>query len=132
MPDFTTVMRKDDLLAKVRENRQNHIDMRQEALDGFRREAEAELKKTMGLLREMTLDKCPKDVSVRLYPPQDHTKDYDQAIRMLEATIAEEVALESYDFARLVEDDWSWTEGWVTHNKKFSSSVSSYAAGKGL
>jgi len=121
-------MLRDELLKIVQENKKQHEAMRKEALAGYCEKATAACEEAVAKL----LYAEPASVLIRMRPPEDHTRDYERAIRMLEKTQQTEIELSEHDFATLVDDDWEWTGSWVTSNRGFSKTVSEYATGKGL
>ena len=59
------------------------------------------------------------------YPePQDHTKDYDRVIRMVEMEVHEEITVQEYDFAQFVMDDWDWKAQWTTSTSGYRARAS--------
>jgi len=73
---------KDELLAKLKENRDKHHKIWREALEGYREAVIAALDQRLQEVRE------GKKVShvIRLQQPEDHTTEYDEAITMLEGS----------------------------------------------
>jgi hypothetical protein len=120
------VMTRDDLLKIVQENKVRHAEMREDALKGSWEQAAAACEEAVD-----KLSKGAPAVSIRMYLPEDHTADYDRAIRMLEMTTQTEIELNEHDFATLVDDDWDWARSWVASNKRFSKTVSDYESTKG-
>jgi hypothetical protein len=53
--------------------------------------------------------------------PEDHTKDYDHIIAMVEMSVDDLFELNQNDFARYVLDDWEWKAA-------FTQSVMAYTA----
>lgn len=110
-------MNKTELLAKVRTNREQHRAQFLKAQEGFRarvieeldaRLADARNGKHIGLL-------------IDLVEPQDHTKDYDRVIAMLEAEQENIVTINATDFGYYVMDDWSWSAFASTVNTLYAS-----------
>lgn len=95
---------KSELLAKLTANRDDHRRIFEEALEGFQREAEAELQAQLNNLKQG----LRRDILVRKPVPVDHTRDYDRAILMIEMDVAETIVLSEKDFAQYVMDDWGW------------------------
>lgn len=83
-------VKREDLLKKVKENRVIHIKEYREAVEGYKSAAIAELAKGIMQLKKQVDDLETGEmirlatVSFNLAVPQDHTKDYDQVIAMLE------------------------------------------------
>lgn len=61
--------------------------------------------------------------SLALVEPQDQTRDYDRAIRMMEMSQDEVVELEEHDFAQYVLDDWSWKRQFLLSNSNYSATA---------
>ena len=106
----------DKLLDALRENRQKHRAIFEEALDGYR-------KAVIETLEEQ-LSRAKKGKKVNAYitfqQPEDHTRDYDRVIQMLEWTDDHEITLSERDFAQYVQDDWGWQEQFLTSNALYS------------
>lgn len=114
---------KDELLEQLRQNRQDHRQVFEEALDGFKRETIEELEAMLTRLRAGHT----RSVHLSKPVPQDHTGDYNRAIAMIEMSIGDTVTLSEDDFAQYVMDDWGWQRQFLsnvyassTAKKKFS------------
>lgn len=97
-------VKRDELLAKIKENRKSHRDLFLEAQKGYRELVIEELDR---MLKEAK-DGKPIRRSITMPEPVDHTDDYDNAIAMLEMSVDDEVVIESNEFACYVRDNWSW------------------------
>jgi len=97
-------VRRDELLTKVKENRANHRAIFEEALDGYRGQAIAELE---AMLAEAKKGKRIRR-AVSLIEPVDQTKEYDRIVKILEMSAEDVVELTEEDFAQYVMDDWRW------------------------
>lgn len=51
--------------------------------------------------------------------PEDHTKDYDRALQMLEWHQGEEIELTMGEFQTYVQDDWGWKQSFSTTNMTY-------------
>jgi hypothetical protein len=108
------------LLAKVRENREKHIAAYKEAMDGYKDEALKAVDKGMATLRKQVEDlksgECMAlaHVYFHLPVPENHSKDYDQVIAMLDMSVDEHITVKSDEFAMYVMDDWSWKQAFET------------------
>lgn len=116
-------VRKADLLAKIRANRQEHREIFEEALEGYKAEALRNLEDHIDRLKRGKL----RHVYIAMPVPQDHTSDYDRVIAMLEMDVSDEVELSEGEFARYVLDDWQWQDQFLTT----ASNYSRKAFGKG-
>ena len=111
-------VRKHELLDKLKVNREAHRDVFLKAQEGYRKKAIEELEEA--LVRARTDNAA--QVRVFLPWPEDHTKDYDHIIAMVEMSIDDLFELNQNDFARYVLDDWEW-------KAQFTQSVMAYTSG---
>lgn len=95
---------KEDLLAQLIVNRDDHRAIFEEALTGFAAEAAQELETQLELLRQGKR----RDIRIVKPVPRDHTADYERAIRMIEMALGDTITLSETDFAQYVMDDWGW------------------------
>lgn len=114
--DRVTV-KKDELLAALRENRENHRDIFEEACEGYQARAIQLLEEHITRIRQGKREQ----VQVILPAPADHTKDYDRVIRMVEMSVDNEIDLEASDFASYVMDDWRWKREFLMTNSAYSA-----------
>lgn len=118
----TIVVAKDALLKKLRENRDNHRKEFELALEGWRKTADEEIAR---LYEEAKAGKL-KQAFLNLPRPEDHTKDYDRRIEMLEMDINQTVELEEQEYAQYVQDDWGWRRQWTASNTAYMAAATSY------
>jgi hypothetical protein len=59
------------------------------------------------------------DFGLNLVYPENHTKDYEKAIRMMEASIYEEVALSAEEFDSYVLNNWEWKQKFLVSNSYY-------------
>lgn len=120
-------VKKDELLRVVRENRAKHIEGYKEAVAGYKEAALVAIDKAMQRLKAQVQDLEAGEVlrlaavSFDLRVPEDHTKDYDQVIRMLEMCVDTEVTLKADEFACYVMDDWEWKNDWLDVSNTYSN-----------
>lgn len=99
---------KDELLAKIKDNRDKHRTVFLAALEGYKREA---IRVFNAHIREIEEGKA-RAVSVSLTPPEDHTRDYDRVIGMLEMDQGDTFRLDQGTYQSYVDDDWMWKRQW--------------------
>lgn len=104
-------VQKAELLAKLRANRADHRTIFEEALAGFERETVKELQARIDGIRQGKR----RDVRVYASVPQDHTKEYDRAIAMIEMSLGDTIVLSESDFAQYVMDDWGWQDQFLSN-----------------
>lgn len=97
---------KTEFLERVGENRDNHRAVFEEALDGYRRRVERELRQRLhDLSRGRRIEQ-----HIRLPEPEDHTGDYERILAMAVMSISDTVELSESEFAMYVMDQWSWKQ----------------------
>lgn len=110
---------KVDLLVALRDNRSGHRAIFEEALEGYK-------DTVLGLLSQHVKDVKAgkvKMIQVFLPEPEDHTKDYDRVIRMVEMSLEDELELDQSEFRQYVMDDWSWKNQFLTSNSTYSGTA---------
>ena len=142
------VMKKDDLIKALVENKAKHDALFEIAEAGYWESAKEALSKKKTELENAILEfkeeastrfdrfsaKIEKkeilpnnfgtshfnwSAAINLVYPENQTSSYDKAIRMMQASIYDEVKLSDQEFNCYVLNDWSW-------KSKFTSSVSNY------
>lgn len=94
-------VKKDQLLEAIKRNREGHRAEFLTAQDGYRA---AVITALDSMLEEARNGKRIRRV-VELVEPQDHTKDYDRVIKMLEMSTADEVTVTEQQFSNYVLDE---------------------------
>lgn len=141
-------VRREELLAKVRANREKHIADYQEAVAGYKLMATEKVKSALGRaeieLREaanralrriaaMTsaeITNGPGDrvlllqqVAFDLQVPASHEKDYDAVISMLEMSVDETITIRADEHACYVMDDWTWKNDFENTKALYSNAA---------
>lgn len=60
-------------------------------------------------------------VTVQFNPPQDHRKDYMDAIEMLEYSTDEKINLDQQSFKAYVKNEWHWTQTFKAMAESYKS-----------
>lgn len=110
MKDIT--VNKDELLEKLEENRRDHRQVFEEALEGYRREVIRRLEEHI----KETKEGKNRDVYVSMPVPKDHTVDYDRAIAMVRMSVGNTITVSETDFAQYVMDDWRWQREFIENS----------------
>ncbi len=114
----TVVVKKSELMASIKTNRENHRELFLEAQKIYREMVIVELDKMLAEARSgKTIRK-----QVQLIEPKDHTKDYDRVIKMLEMSVDDEIEITQSEFAQFVLDDWSWKEQFLSVSNSYVNS----------
>lgn len=104
-----------ELLTALKANRDAHRKEFETALAGY--EAEA-IKQLQTMTRRLKAGQRP-NIAIHMAVPQDHTKDYDRIIKMIEMNIESTIALSENEFAQYVQDDWQWKGQFTTTNSAY-------------
>ncbi len=116
--DSRVTVKKKDLLDTIRRNRDHHHSQFVETMEGYRETVIKRVEQTLtGLRAGGNFD--PYEFN-RLTPPQDHTKDYDRVIRMLEMSTSDEITCTEKQFNQYVLDEWTWKDEFSTSNALYS------------
>jgi len=110
-------IKKDELLAAVKKNREGHRAVFEEALEGYRKQAVAELE---AILAEAKAGKRIRR-GVSLIEPTDQTREYDRIIRALEMSTDQVIELSEGEFAQYVMDDWHWKGQFIATTQAYMS-----------
>jgi len=137
--NLTVKVTKEDILATLKANRIKHLQMYQEALDGYLVDLEKTLKEHHRLVRRAKKTRAEAsaadygnlDVRINTTKPTCQAKAYDVMIRMFERDQSKVVELSTDDYTQIMEDEFHWTRGWLEGASRFSDTARSYRATKG-
>lgn len=117
---------KEELLKVLEANKATHVAEYQEAIVGYRIALKKAFKKSVSRLKKTTDKELPgfnfSAEFTGLPRPQDHSREYDIAIRMLGAEIAEQIDLTEDEFRQYYFDEWSWSASAKMSNSTYSTS----------
>jgi hypothetical protein len=106
---------KDHVYCIVEENRKKHRAEFEKALEGWKSACILVLESNLEALRSGRAQR----VFINEPPPEDHTRDYDRVLRMLEMSVEDEVVLPAQSFEQFVLDEWGWKEAWAATTSKY-------------
>lgn len=115
----TVRLNKDELEVIVRKNRDKHRKIFEEAIEGYRKRVIKRLEQMV----QNAKDGKKVDTYVNMVQPEDHTKDYNQVLEMLELSVDDTIELSHQDFARYVQDRWEWSGKFANDSVSYVSSV---------
>ncbi len=121
LSSMTILADKDQVLEKLRVNRETHKAIVIEARAGYMKAAKTALRSRM---RDLGAGKLVS-LEFKLYPPQDYTKVYDMAISMLELHTNATITLDSRQVQNLMHDQWDWSDGFLSSNAAYSAIAAS-------
>ena len=101
----TVKVKREELLTKVRTNRDAHRTLFLKAQEGYRKLVIEELD------RMLADAKAGRSISrsINLAEPVDHTADYDRILAMLEMSVDDTIMLDAQEFNQYVLDNWEWS-----------------------
>lgn len=109
------------MIERVKANRDQHRAVVLEALDGYRVAVIQELDKMIQTAKE-----GKKIVTtVELVQPEDHTRDYNRVLDMLDLSVDAEITLSAIDFNRYMRDEWEWDAVFASSNSRYVKSQAS-------
>lgn len=108
-------IKKEKLKEIIVKNRAEHRDIFLKAQGRYREEV---IKQLDSMLADARDGKRIR-VAINLVEPQDHTDDYDRAIKMLELAEEESMVLSEVDIACYVMDQWGWSRNWAVSNMRY-------------
>lgn len=125
-PEMRTItVKKDELLDVLSRNRAKHREVFDAALEGYRKHALVVLK---GKVKALSEGRQP-EIRIMIERPEDHTRDYDRVIGMVNADQGDTFELSETDFAQYWEDDWQWKRQWAKMSSTYATE--SYTANYG-
>jgi len=119
---------KSKLLAILTANKAEHKDIFLAAQKKFREVAIKMLDASLKAAR--TGRPFQLSAFTELVEPQDHTAEYDRAIRMLEMSEDAVITVTDREFQNFVEDRWEWSRDWAFSNMKYVGNQNSRFYGK--
>lgn len=113
----TVTIKKDDLIEKIRANMGTHRSTYEKAVEVF----EKEQKRLLAEMLRKAERGNPFDrlALSRLPVPEDHTRDYEVALEMLEWEVGDTVELDHTDFRRYVRDEWEWRASFAANTQAY-------------
>lgn len=112
-----------DVLAALVRNRDAHSAIVVEARVGYVKAAREALQDQLSKLEAGKISV----VTFLLSPPQDHTKVYNTAIKMMELHTETTVVLDASQVRTLMMDEWDWKRHFLLSNSVYSSTAAAVA-----
>jgi hypothetical protein len=91
---------KDQLIAKIKENKEAHLKEYAEAVEAYRKEAAKQLKQATKELKGGSLK-----IKLNLVTPVNRADEYDKVIEMFNWEVEETIELSQREFNEYVHDD---------------------------
>jgi len=96
---------RQELIATIKANMENHEKEYNVAFQEYIEAGEAAIK---DLLAEFTTDPANTQLHIGLSAPVSHVEEYQDAIKILEASCEDEIELEQQDMNSLLLNKWHW------------------------
>jgi hypothetical protein len=146
------VVKKQDLLTRLIENKAKHDVILATAISGYWELAQTMLQRKEKELNEKVAEwqgecgrtfekyytkvekreELPQQVSIStmslnlnlgLVYPEDHSQDYERAIRMMQMSVFDEVKLTVSEFDAYVMNNWEWKRNFLLSNRGYVDSI---------
>jgi hypothetical protein len=125
--NMVVTVKKDELLAKLRENRAAHEAEYNKAVEGWHNKIDTVFGSHKGILSKAKLGTLTaKDVgrNSEAYelitdPPENYLSSYDTAISMLEWHTGDEMKIERAQFEQYILDKWNWKASFSLKNSAY-------------
>lgn len=114
--DLCVFVKRDELIARIKENRERHRTVFEAALDGYKKQALKELRDRVNAIKKGQMPSLHIDLMI----PEDHTHDYDGVLDMLSMSEDPEVSISRAEFMRYVRDEWPWRRRWLDTNASYT------------
>lgn len=112
-------VRKADLLARVRANRETHVKAFLEAMDGYKVALRETIEAALKRANDGDLFEDESGAIGLPLKPESHEADYARVIDALEMATEETFDLPIDEFARYARDEWNW-------KARFAQTISVY------
>ena len=116
--EITVTVKRKELLERLKENREKHADVYQDALTFWQEELQAVVDK---LNSEKYIEFPPILDKLRNDCPKSYVDEYDKVIDMFGMSCDEEIKVESGMFNQFCRDEWDWKDN-VASNKFYKMS----------
>ena len=113
-----------EILERIRKNLENHIQEYEQALEDWRVSVVKQLKVSLKEANKGT------DINLKVYrnlpKPENHQKQYEIAIDMLEMSLDDELELDKDEFRKYIRDEWEWKEEFRRMSDTYANSSGRY------
>ena len=111
-----TTVKKADLIAKIKSNKKNHIEMYEKAVIAYKKEAIEQLEILTNEVNNGVLN-----IKLDLVTPIDNTKKYDNIVQMFEWEVKDVVELTQGEFKEYVQDETQFAQEAMFSNTLYSA-----------
>ena len=114
----TILLKKEDLITKIKENKEIHIKEFEEAVVAYKEEALKQLTVQTSRAKEGALD-----VELDLVTPVNNQENYDKILEMFKWDVRDEVELSQNEFLEYVQDENDFAVAAKVSNTFYSNSL---------
>lgn len=117
-------VKRTELIEALKKNLEIHRAEYKEALVDFKKRLLEDLEAGAKHVANATPEELSK-FSVRIIFPQNHEKEFEEVIEMLELSVDEHINLDSESFKAYFKNEWSWATAFknMTESYKVSASM---------
>lgn len=108
-----------ELLTILRDNKEKHQQVFEEALEGYKLKVIETLERT--LEKAKAGDRLPEYIEIPR--PINQTHEYNRAIKMMEMSVESEITLAVGEFDKYVMDRWAWKQNFLARNSMYSATA---------
>lgn len=110
--DIEVTVKREELLERLRENREKHEQEFNQAISQWQNELQSSIES----IKPNAEFEFPQSLEqLRDDCPVSHVNDYDQAIDMFGMCVTEEIKLDSDAFNTFCRDEWGWKDSLATN-----------------
>lgn len=114
-------VKKDDILNKLRANREAHIVEYQKAVENYWRKAQELLDERMSMFgSEPNLEAVPH-MHFEISAPENFVESYDSVIGMIEASADDTIVLSRQNYLMFMDDQWEWKDHFAYLNSTYAA-----------
>lgn len=120
-------VKRQELLEIVKNNMKLHAQEYKESCDGYREQALARIEEAVDRLKRQVMALREGEavglaaIHFSLPAPISHLREYEQAMKMLEMSVDEDISISEEDFGRYVMDEWDWKDSWEQTKLAYSA-----------
>ncbi len=112
-------VKKSELVEILTKNRAEHEKIYLEAVTGYKIALVKLLKQKLSAAKRGEKVSMP----IFLHEPENHLKDYDNALSMLRMSVDDVIELSQYNYRCYCLDDWGWKQSFYVGNSAYSVSA---------
>jgi chromosome condensin MukBEF complex kleisin-like MukF subunit len=115
-------LERETLLKKVKENKEKHVVLFNEAWIGYCEHVQKQLQEALDQSRQDIFKGFTKLTAPDIFDiPKNWESAYEDVIAMLEMSIDSEIILDYHDFRKYVMDRWDWKEQFQMSSIKYTT-----------